>query len=248
MAGILYRRRNAIAALPPLLLLAALSALTLKTLPKPPGEPPHPPIRIALASLPEPIPAPPAPVPPVPAPPAQPAAAKPQPAPPKPKAAERLAAKAVKPAPSPPLSAPPAPGPSPIANSGPAAAPASAAPAAEASAPAQAARPAASAAPAATTDNSYIGRIRAYLDSIKHYPTSKEARLQRPRGQVEIWFVLDRDGRLEDAGIENSSGSLILDGAALGLVRGASYPAFPEDAFAGQATHRFTVRLDYMLA
>jgi protein TonB len=99
----------------------------------------------------------------------------------------------------------------------------------------------------ATEDDAYTAKVKAYLESLKHYPTSKEARLQRPRGTVEVWFVLDRTGGVKDAGIETSSGSLILDGAALSLVRGSSYPAFPADAFKSDATHRFTVHLAYTL-
>jgi protein TonB len=97
-------------------------------------------------------------------------------------------------------------------------------------------------------DDAYAARVRAYLESIKHYPTSKEARLQRPRGTVNVWVVVDRSGGMKEAGIEDSSGSMILDGAALNTVRGASYPAFPPDAFKGQTTHRFTVQLNYSMS
>ena len=100
----------------------------------------------------------------------------------------------------------------------------------------------------AADDDAYAARVRAYLESIKHYPTSKEARLQRPRGTVNVWVVVNRSGDMKEAGIEDSSGSMILDGAALNTVRGASYPAFPPDAFKGQATHRFTVQLNYSMS
>ena len=108
-------------------------------------------------------------------------------------------------------------------------------------------RPAPAAPAASSQDDVYAAQLRTYLESIKHYPTSKEARLQRPRGNVDVWFVLDRAGGVKEAGVEDSSGSLILDGAALALVRGASYPAFPAEAFKGEATHRFTVHLNYTL-
>jgi protein TonB len=97
-------------------------------------------------------------------------------------------------------------------------------------------------------DEVYKAQIRAYLEGIKHYPTSKEARLQRPRGTVNVWIVIDRSGGMKEAGIEESSGSLILDGAALSTVRNASYPAFPADAFKGEPTHRFTVQLNYSMS
>jgi protein TonB len=94
-------------------------------------------------------------------------------------------------------------------------------------------------------DDAYSARVRAYLESVKHYPTSKEARLQRPHGIVNVWVVLDRSGGMKEAGIEDSSGSLILDGAALSTVRGASYPPFPANAFQSQTTRRFTVQLNF---
>jgi protein TonB len=99
----------------------------------------------------------------------------------------------------------------------------------------------------ATEDDTYAAQVKAYLESIKHYPTSKEARLQRPRGSVTVWIVIDRSGGMKEAGIDESSGSLILDGAALSTVRNASYPGFPASAFQGQATHRFTVQLNYSM-
>jgi len=96
-------------------------------------------------------------------------------------------------------------------------------------------------------DATYVAKVRSYLFSIKRYPTSREARLQRPVGQVELWFVLTRDGRLVDAGIEHSSHSLILDAAALSTVRGGSYPSFPNEVWAGDTSRRFTVVLDYSI-
>ncbi|MDB5395499.1 MAG: energy transducer TonB [Rhodospirillales bacterium] len=110
--------------------------------------------------------------------------------------------------------------------------------------------PVAQAAPPPTTpaeNDAYTAQIKAYLESIKHYPTSKEARLQRPRGAVDVWIVVDRSGAMKEAEIENSSGSLILDGAALSTVRGAAYPAFPAGAFKGESTHRFKVQLNYSM-
>jgi protein TonB len=99
----------------------------------------------------------------------------------------------------------------------------------------------------ANADATYVAKVRSYLFSIKRYPTSREARLQRPVGQVELWFVLERNGRMMDAGIEHSSHSLILDSAALSTVRGGSYPSFPEEVWAGETSHRFTVVLEYLI-
>jgi protein TonB len=94
---------------------------------------------------------------------------------------------------------------------------------------------------------SYVAKLRAYLNSIKRYPTSREARQQRPRGKVRVWLDLARDGTLRGLGIEESSGSMILDGAAQSTVRQGTYPAFPEDMWSGAGTHRFAVTLEYTL-
>ena len=90
----------------------------------------------------------------------------------------------------------------------------------------------------------YTGRVRTYLNGIKRYPTGREASIQRPEGKVRIWFVLRRDGSLVDAGIEDSSNSILLDNAGLTTIKRGSMPAF-EGSFAGQETHRFTVDLGF---
>lgn len=92
----------------------------------------------------------------------------------------------------------------------------------------------------------YAGKLRAYLQSIKRYPTGREASLQRPAGTATIWFSVRRSGDLADAGIEASSGAMLLDRTALATVRRGSYPAFPDDAWAGRAQQRFTVELDFV--
>lgn len=70
--------------------------------------------------------------------------------------------------------------------------------------------------------------------------------MQRPSGRVVVWFVLNRTGQLQDAGIAESSNSILLDNAALATVRRASFPSWPEAAWAGQGTHRFTATLDFV--
>lgn len=103
-------------------------------------------------------------------------------------------------------------------------------------------------APQRNVEAEYIGRLRAYLNSIKRYPTGRAASLQRPRGTVKVWFVLRRDGSLVDVGIENSSNSMLLDEAARKTITLASPQAFPEEFRPGEATHRFTVELEFMPA
>jgi protein TonB len=99
-------------------------------------------------------------------------------------------------------------------------------------------------APAVDLSANYTGKVRAYLNTIKRYPTSREASIQRPEGKVRVWFVLKRDGSLVDAGIEDSSNSILLDNAGLTTVRRGSMPPF-DGAFGSEETHRFTVDLDF---
>jgi protein TonB len=92
----------------------------------------------------------------------------------------------------------------------------------------------------------YISKVKSYLISVKRYPTGREASLTRPAGKTRIWFVLRRSGELVDAGIEASSGSMLLDSSALSTVRRANYTAFPEESWAGQSQHQFSVDLDFV--
>ncbi|GAB4063664.1 TonB family protein [Uliginosibacterium sediminicola] len=107
--------------------------------------------------------------------------------------------------------------------------------------------PAPKAVPPAAANERYIAELRGYLNSIKRYPTSREARQQRPTGTVKVWVLLDRAGQVVDAGVENSSEAMLLDREALRTVRTARFNAFPADAFAGESTHRFVVSLEYVL-
>jgi protein TonB len=231
----LYRARNWVATGPSLLLFLAVVLLTLNTAPKPPKPKPHPPMRVTLAAPPVEQPTPPEPQP------------MPQLAPLEPVTPDISLPAMPKLSPRPTQHPVPATQPQATQTAPSQTTQATAAPSAP-SAPATPAPPAPMRPASATADDAYAARVRGYLDSIKHYPTSKEARLQRPRGTVEVWVVIERGGGMKEAGIETSSGSLILDGAALQLVRGASYPAFPPDAFNGEATHRFTVQIAYSLS
>ncbi|MDD2915577.1 MAG: TonB family protein [Gallionella sp.] len=94
----------------------------------------------------------------------------------------------------------------------------------------------------------YIGKVRAYLQTIKRYPTGREASLQRPSGIVVVWFMVRRNGEILDAGIETSSGSMLLDNAALATVRRGVYPVFPFETWPGKAQQHFTVALDFIPA
>lgn len=94
----------------------------------------------------------------------------------------------------------------------------------------------------------YAGRVRAYLQTVKRYPTGREASLQRPAGTSVIWFVVRRNGELIGAGIDVSSGFMLLDNAALATVRRGNYPVFSDEAWPGKAQQRFTVELNFVPA
>ena len=95
-------------------------------------------------------------------------------------------------------------------------------------------------------ENNYIVSVRAILNANKRYPTGREASLQRPSGKVKLWFVLARNGALQDAGIDESSNSIILDNAALSTLRRTTYAPWPEGTWASQSQHKFTVTLDFV--
>jgi len=95
-------------------------------------------------------------------------------------------------------------------------------------------------------ENNYIASVRATLNANKRYPTGREASLQRPSGKVKLWFVLARNGSLQDAGIEESSNSIILDNAALSTIRRTTYATWPEGSWTSQSQHKFTVTLDFV--
>lgn len=98
----------------------------------------------------------------------------------------------------------------------------------------------------ASIEASYVSKVRAHLNSIKRYPTGREASQQRPQGKVRVWFVLNRDGSLVEQGIEESSNSMLLDEAARKTINRAAFPAFPESGWAGEATHRFSAELEFI--
>ena len=102
-------------------------------------------------------------------------------------------------------------------------------------------------APSRNVDEGYRGELRGYLNGIKRYPNSREARQLKPKGTVMVWIELDRAGQMLSAGIHAGSGSLILDNEALRTVRNGRYPAFPPDSFTGQSFHRFVVPIEYLM-
>jgi protein TonB len=94
----------------------------------------------------------------------------------------------------------------------------------------------------------YESILKAYLEKIKRYPSSREARLARPEGVVKLWLELSRTGELVAVGILESSGFNLLDSETLKTIKSGSFPAFPDGAFLGEATHKFIANMNYTLS
>jgi protein TonB len=94
----------------------------------------------------------------------------------------------------------------------------------------------------------YESILKAYLEKIKRYPSSREARLARPEGIVRVWLELSRTGELIAVGIMESSGFNVLDSETLKTIKSGSFPAFPDGAFLGEATHKFIANMNYTLS
>jgi protein TonB len=108
-------------------------------------------------------------------------------------------------------------------------------------------QPPATAPSTAVQADRYEAQVLRYLESIKRYPSSREARQTRPSGIVTVWFELSRAGKVLDAGIEKGSNSSLLDYEAVKTVRGGNFPPFPESLFSNAEKHRFAAHLKYEL-
>jgi protein TonB len=89
----------------------------------------------------------------------------------------------------------------------------------------------------------YVAGLLAHLKRRHEYPSA--ARSRREEGLVMLRLEIAADGSLRSCVIEQSSGSQILDAAALALARGAApYPPPPASA----VLHPFRVPVGYRLA
>lgn len=227
-----YANRNVIAALPSVSLLVFLLFGMISSV-RPLKPKYDEPIKLEMIEMPAPAPAPVSPK----------TEAKPEVAPPQ-RPQPPVPPQPLRQAPSEPAHTPQPPTPaSPVA--APVPAPQSPVAPAEPVSPSKPSEPAPVAAAKPNVDGEYIARIRSYLNSIKRYPSGREASQLRPEGTVKIWFVLRRDGSLVDSGIEQSSNSTLLDEAARKTVSRATFPGFPEQFMTDQETHRFSVDLQF---
>jgi periplasmic protein TonB len=97
----------------------------------------------------------------------------------------------------------------------------------------------------ASVSAKYEAYVLAYLEKSKRYPTSREARQSRPQGIVKIWLEINRTGAVVGYGIEQSSGSNLLDSEALKVAKYGEFPPFPEGSYLNDSTHRFIASLKY---
>lgn len=94
--------------------------------------------------------------------------------------------------------------------------------------PAKAAPPPVTPSAPAETQQSYLGRLLAYLNRFKRYPAG--ARAARIQGVVMLHFVMDKAGRVTAFDIARTSGRPALDEEALALIQRAQpLPAIPDD-------------------
>ncbi|NIF00370.1 energy transducer TonB [Pantoea sp. Acro-805] len=106
--------------------------------------------------------------------------------------------------------------------------------------------PSAPAVNAAALENGWIAALRRDLEAQKRYPTGRQASLERPEGQVEVWLEVDRSGRVLDSGVTTKARSMLLNRAAASSLQNIKQVRpFPADAFAGQRTKRFTATFNY---
>jgi protein TonB len=94
-------------------------------------------------------------------------------------------------------------------------------------------------------DARYSAALRADIDRRTHPPDSVQYRLRHPAGEARVRFVVMRSGEPHDVGLAHSSGSSVLDDAALNIVRSGHYAPMPAKAFVGEAQHTFVVTIEF---
>ena len=165
--------------------------------------------------------------------------AEPAPPPPPPPPPKPLPKPEPKPKPVPkPVVAKPTPTPPPVA--------AKPAPAAVAQAAPTPAPPAPPKVDGQALEGGYLKGLRNELDTYKQYPTGRQASLERPSGDVVVWLLVDRQGRVLDSGVQTPASSMLLNRAAANSLRRIKQvKPFPEQAFGGRNEQRFTATFNY---
>lgn len=95
-------------------------------------------------------------------------------------------------------------------------------------------------------ESGYLKGLRNELDTYKQYPTGRQASLERPTGEVVVWLLVDRQGRVLDSGLQTQASSMLLNRAATNSLRRIKQvKPFPEQAFGGRNEQRFTATFNY---
>lgn len=94
-------------------------------------------------------------------------------------------------------------------------------------------------------DAQYAAQLRANIDRRTTPPDSPQYRLHHPAGEVQVLFVVTRSGEQRAARLLRSSGSQLLDEAALRIVSEGRYPPMPGKAFVGESQHSFAVTIEF---
>ena len=100
--------------------------------------------------------------------------------------------------------------------------------------------------PTATpSESAYIETAYKKLQRASRYPSGREASLSRPSGTATVWVDVARDGRVKGRGVDQSSGSPLLDDMAKSLVGRGRFPSFAAGDWDNGATHRFVVSYQF---
>jgi TonB family protein len=94
-------------------------------------------------------------------------------------------------------------------------------------------------------DAQYAAGVRSDIDRRTRVPDTAQYRLRRPSGEVRVGFALTRAGEPKAVTLRRSSGSTILDEAALTIVASGHYPLMPANVFTGEAEHVFAVTIEF---
>jgi TonB family protein len=94
----------------------------------------------------------------------------------------------------------------------------------------------------------YAAQLRADIDRRTHPPDSAQYRLHHPAGEVRVRFLVTRNGVPKGPAVVRSSGSSLLDDAAVTIVASGHYATMPAEAFAGETEHAFIVTIEFRAA
>jgi periplasmic protein TonB len=111
--------------------------------------------------------------------------------------------------------------------------------------PSVAAQVAAAAVSDPNLDAEYAAQLHANIERRTIPPDSWQYRLHHPAGEVRVQFVVTRAGEPRAVALLHSSGSEVLDNAALNIVSSGHYAQMPAKAFVGEAQHAFMITIEF---